>query len=338
MDFGGVITVPMAELLDELSDETKKEIYGERTKPTEVQLESFSTIEIETSDLDDDVLGCFGFKDTEGNVVIEPQYASCGEFHCGLCPVALQTWYHTPEGKRYYLLHWGYIDQYGKTVIPFKYREAWSFNKYGVAVVHDEYGSDYYMIDTQGNKLPNTTYIEISHYYEYDTRYFEFSNIDDGEDNNMGLYDTKERRILIPPNTQGTWEHSEDVICVEETGKLGYADYHQHYINSKGEELYPNLVNKGYGTVDRPNKDGYVVVSVFRWVELTEDATQWSPMNGKKYRRCTLYGVVDLDGNVLIPPEYEEVKYTGDGVFECQLRKGDGCISFERLKEKRKKG
>ena len=44
------------------------------------------------------------------------------------------------------------------------------------------------------------------------------------------------------------------------------------------------------------------------------------------------------DGNVLIPPEYEEVKYTGDGVFECQLRKGDGCISFERLKEKRKKG
>lgn len=334
MDFGGLVTVPLAKLINELNNETRRAIVNEEKQDDDFTLESFSTSEIETSDYDDDVLGNFGFKDEDGNIVIEPQYASCGEFHCGLCPVAMQTWYKTPEGKRYYLLHWGYIDRYGKSVIPFKFREAWSFNKYGVAVVRDEYGSDYYMIDTTGATLPDTTFIEISHFYEYETRYFEFSNVDTGEDNNMGLYDTKERRIIVPPITQGTWEVSEDIIRIEETGPLGFADYRQHYINSKGEELYPQLTNKGFGTVDLPNEDGYSIISIFRWIELTENATQWTPMNGKKYRRYQLYGVVDLQGNILIPPQYEEIKYSGNGVFECQMKKGSGCISYERLKKK----
>ena len=88
-------------------------------------LESFTDAEIEWEI--GDGFGHFGFKDLDGNVVIEPQYAWAGEFSHGLCPVNLnRTWYRSGSGSRYYENHFGYIDTNGKTVIPFRYDEATS--------------------------------------------------------------------------------------------------------------------------------------------------------------------------------------------------------------------
>ena len=62
----------------------------------------------------DDAFGNFGFKNKDGEFIIEPQYAYAHEFTCGLASVNLnRTWYRTPEGRRYYENHYGYIDGNG---------------------------------------------------------------------------------------------------------------------------------------------------------------------------------------------------------------------------------
>ena len=285
----------------------------------EEKWECFSSTEIE-EDVDD-VFGTFGFKDKDGNVVIEPQYLSCGEFHCGLCPVALgRTWYKTPDGRRFYEMHWGYINKYGKVVIPFKYREASIFNKYGVAVVCDEYEEYSYMIDTDGKEIPNTKYPYLSPYYEYSDRFVEFSEVDAAhanDDDSYGLYDTKNRKVMYPPTASEFIEWNEELILVYESGEMGDADFHQHYINSKGEVLFPWLMNKGYAEVNPPNEYGFAIISFFEFIEAHEAVSKYFIANGERYIRKEKYGVAGTDGELEIPADYDKIKDLEDGSFEC---------------------
>ncbi|NLA63954.1 MAG: WG repeat-containing protein [Bacteroidales bacterium] len=64
----------------------------------------------------------FGFKDEEGNVVIDAVYDSCMEFSEGLAACSV-------NGK------WGFIDERGKRVIAFDYFRVGSF-KHGVAAIN----------------------------------------------------------------------------------------------------------------------------------------------------------------------------------------------------------
>ena len=147
----------------------------------------------------DDGFGNFGFKDAHGNIVIEPQYAWAGEFRHGLCPVNLgRTWYRTPEGERYYENHYGYINEKGKTIIPFRFQEAHNFNKYGVAVVEDDTGA--YLIDTSGSEIEGTRFPYLEECVDDHERYILFSLTCDNDGNQIGLYDTKERRVFCEPN------------------------------------------------------------------------------------------------------------------------------------------
>ena len=83
----------------------------------------------------DEVFGQYGFKNRDGEYVIEPQYAYAHNFTNGLAAVNLnRTWYTDEDGRRSYECHYGYIDEHGKTIIPFAYDYAEPFNKYGVAV------------------------------------------------------------------------------------------------------------------------------------------------------------------------------------------------------------
>ena len=213
-------------------------------------------------------------------------------------------------------MHWGYIDKYGKVVIPFKYREAFNFNKYGVAVVEDEYTEYPYMIDTDGKEIPNTKHKYVSHYYEYSNRFVEFSDVDDDGDS-YGLYDTKIRKVMYPPTASDFIEWNEDLILVYESGEMGDADFHQHYINSKGEKLFPWLMNKGYATVEPPNKYGFAIISFFEFIESPETVSGYCTVNGKKCIRKEKCGVAGTDGELAIPAEYDKIKDLKDGSFEC---------------------
>ena len=285
------------------------------------KLVSFSAVEIVEDPIDPFWYGNFGFKDENGTVVIEPKYFSCGEFSFGLCPVAIDLSNSTPEQGAAADLRWGYINEKDEVIIPFKYREAREFNKYGAAVVQDEYGEDHYIIDMQGNTVFREKDVDVFHLQDPEDRFFEFTKGGDRiTDDNWGAYDTKEKRVFLEPITGGIIEWSEDEIEVWEIGDKGtFADFWEHYINSKGEELYPDLVNKGFNIVERPNKDGLVIVGIHHWEELKTDFVDSSyiPIGNKRYNRTETYGVANLKGELVIPAEYDKIYDGKDGSFSC---------------------
>ncbi len=118
-----------------------------------------------------DGFGNFDYKNKEGEFVIEPQYAYAWDFTCGLAAVNLnRIWYRTPDGQRFYENHYGYINDKGKTIIPFIYDKAYPFNKYGVAVV-DLTDTEGMLIDLNGDVIPGTDNLSFFHYYHYKIHY-----------------------------------------------------------------------------------------------------------------------------------------------------------------------
>ena len=288
-------------------------------------LTPFSTVKIVDDEIDKLWYGNFGFKDENGTVVIEPKYFSCGEFSFGLCPVAIDLSNSTPEQGAAADLRWGYINEKDEVIIPFKYREAREFNKYGAAVVQDEYDEGHYIIDVQGNTLFREEGVDVFHLQETYHRFFEYTKANGiiDEDDNWGAYDTKKKEVFLEPPKGDIIEWSEDEIEVFEIGANGPADFHQHYINSEKEELYPGLVNKGFNIVEKPNKDGFAIVGIFDWEELSAAFVNSSyfPVGNKKYHRKERYGVTDLQGKLVIPAEYNKIIDEKDGSFTCMKGK-----------------
>lgn len=328
MDFGGPVEVKYADLIKELSREAYLEYFEDWIRENENKVyeedswEKFSLTEVFYDELECFEYGQYGFKNLEGEIVIEPQFWCCDDFRHGLAAVAIKgPSFFADNGCKYTQEMWGYIDKTGKAVIPFRFGRAKGFNKYGVAVVQDEWNDyeDYYLIDTFGKEIPGTRCRYIDEYYDYDERFLEFSDVDPEGDNNMGLYDTKERKILVPPRTGGVIAWSDDCIKISETGKYGISDGYVHYIDESGEELYPALADKRLSWIGKPNVNGHMIVYKIHFYRAEDSVTRWHPIFGKKYESTRFYGVVDVDGNILIPLEYEEIYDRGDGGFECRF-------------------
>jgi len=273
----------------------------------------------------DDAFGNFGFKNKEGEFVIEPQYAYAHEFTCGLASVNLnRTWYRTPEGKRYYENHYGYIDGNGKTVIGFQYDVARSFNKYGVAVVSKMTDNFFHLIDLEGNEIPGTRFPYIS-YYDYDDRYLEFSR-DDEDEALIGLYDTKERKVLIEPRFNDIIVVDEEHILVyERDGEYGVSDFRQYYINKNGEIIYPWLFKQRFAIIEIPDINNVTAVAKSQYTELTGHPRSYFEHNGKKYERKFIYGLYSSKEVFLLPEEYEKISKMHDDIWCCCK---DGIITL----------
>ncbi len=258
----------------------------------------------------DDGFGLFGFKNRAGEFIIEPQYAYAHNFTCGLAAVNLnRTWYRTKEGQRFYENHYGFINERGQTVIPFAYDEVQPFNKYGVAVVSDL--KRVYLIDTEGNIVPGTEGMLFSEYYDYDNRYLEFQYpSDDLEEMNInGIYDTKERRIILEPSIESFTEYSEDEICVEKwTGKdeYGHPEYSRYFIDSKGDLLYPWLAGKRFALIFHTSTPLLSIIVTYKNVFY----------DGKNHHERQ-FGLYSSKEQYLIPAEYEKIFELSNRIFCC---------------------
>ena len=297
-------------------------------------LDSFSDTEIDWEI--DDGFGHFGFKDQSGNVIIEPQYAWTGDFAHGLCPVNLnRTWYHTPEGNHYYENHYGYIDARGKTIIPFKFEEAHSFNKYGVAVVSDDTGT--YMIDTTGTEIEGTRFPYIEDRIDYEDRYIEFCTdtaADNDDDNHTGLYDTKLRRILFQPLYEMFHVYDEDTIVATVGIPERRGDIREKLFNSRGRIKYSWTAHRDFAEIEPPDENGNFICarSTYREaVETQENDIYCFYKDGKTFERRFWFGLADADGNTLLPPEFEMIRYLGHGFYACE--KGARTTVFKYQKQ-----
>lgn len=266
----------------------------------------------------DDVFGNYGFKNKAGEFVIEPQYAYAHEFTCGLASVNLnRTWYRTPEGKKYYENHYDYINGNGQTVIGFQYDIARPFNKYGIAVVAKTTDNFYHLIDLEGNEIPETRFPYID-YYDYNNRYFEFSRENDDEAL-IGLYDTKERKVLLEPKYSDiSIDDDEHIIVWERDGEYGESDFRQYYINRNGELIYPWLFKQRFAIIRKPDDNDVSAVAISQYTELTDKHPRsYFSHNGKKYDRKFIYGLYSSKEQFLLPLEYEKIEHMTDNIWGC---------------------
>lgn len=267
----------------------------------------------------DDCFGNFGFKNEAGDFVIEPQYAYAHDFTKGLAAVNLnRTWYRTSEGNRYYENHYGYIDHRGKTVIAFQYDEAYPFNKYGVALVSG-YGEEWHLIDMQGNEIPDTRFPYISK-FGFEERFIEFSRDDNAFDNDglVGIYDTKERKIMFEPSVDTIIEWEEDCIAVYKSfEKDGMEFSHQYYINSKGEVIYPWLHKAKFSVVERPDINFVTAVASTKLIESEDNSIFGFEHNGRKYRKKLIFGLYSSKETFLLPKEYDKIEKLSDDIWCC---------------------
>ena len=107
----------------------------------------------------------------------------------------------------------GYLHRQDNGLIGFQYDEAHPFNKYGVAVVSDR-EAGWKLIDQTGKEVQGTRFSYLSPYYEYNNRFLEFSYEQRTGEETVGIYDTKERKILMEPSASSIIELEEDCILV----------------------------------------------------------------------------------------------------------------------------
>lgn len=280
--------------------------------------ESITDIEYEI----DDCFGCFGFKNKAGEFIIEPQYAYAYDFTNGFACVNLnRTWYKTEKREMYYENHYGYIDVNGKTAIGFNFDEAWPFNKYGVAVVQNV-GEDTYLIDMEGKEIPGTRFKYLSHYYDYGHRFLEFGyDYDALDDGPLGIYDTKERKILFEPKFIDVFidEDEECIEVCEMFSPQGDNSVRQYFINSKGERIFNWLYGKGFDIIRTPDINGVSEVGV----KLCSEGTGEYNPDIKHYD----FGLYSSKEKFVMPLEYDDIRRLSDSIWAC--RKGEVLTVIE---------
>lgn len=155
--------------------------------------------------------GLYGFKDSYGDIVIEPKYSGAYDSSEGLAVIY--------ENGRY-----GYIDINGNLVIKNKYYYASPFNN-GLAIVDFEDGKSG-VIDKEGNELFRTDKYRL---FRTINNYVEVGNND--EKMGMGYLDKSGKEVgQIKYNALGSFV--DGLARVEYDKKYGY-------INEKGEEVIP---------------------------------------------------------------------------------------------------
>ena len=307
--------VPKTEIKVKTIEEDDAE-WDEYFRETEGQTESIKAESIiEPEHEIDDIFGKYGFKNENGEFVIEPQYAFAHEFTNGLAAVNLnRTWYKTVDGHKYYENHWGYIDTNGKTVIGFNYDYATPFNKYGVALVSNVH-EDYRLIDMQGNEIEGSHFPYMEMYFSYSERYLEFLRDGSIDSDLIGLYDTKERKVLFEPKY--TDIHIENDNCFRATIQKNGKEQ-MIYINRKEEVIYPWLLTKSFYYISGFDVNNIAAVGTKSILEI----------DGKNESKI-YYGLYSLNGKMLLPEEYDHILHYLDDIWLCYKDKSVTVIQTE---------
>lgn len=167
-----------------------------------------------------------------------PTYDPYAVFHFGLV---------SAENEHF---KWGFIDEFGREMIPFEYDEVREFDEYGVAVARK--GKEYYMLDTQGMHIGNTAYSFV------DTVNCKPGTYIVKNDDKAGIVDSQGKYVLAPEyDDLDGFESGFARVCID--GKWGFMNEHYEIvIPCKFDKEYwfgipectSAAVNKRWGVID----------------------------------------------------------------------------------------
>ncbi len=263
----------------------------------------------------------WGFLNAEGAVVIPPKYDQVSGFKEGLAPVNF-------EGR------WGYIDQNDSIVIPFTFRAAWQFQD-GIARIIDFAGTPC-MIFREGTQICHADFTELYDFSE-GMAVFQHGIV-------YGFIDTT-GDVIIQPRFEQAWRFENGTARVMVQEKQGLinkagefivrAEYDKVYIPSSqrilvkqaGKYLFLNMqgdrVGASYLNATSYFGDIAAVANENGWhlIDLQErpltDAyfAHIRPAGEGRWiaRLVDLFAVLDTNGIVLTPFQYEQINNYSEG-------------------------
>ncbi len=252
--------------------------------------------------------GNYGYIDTSGEEVIPCIYSYEAIFSEGLAAVE-------KDGK------WGFVDREGKIVIPFEYEWAAYFvdGLAPIGVKDDNYfqGKKGY-INKNGEMIISPTYSEASVFHNG------YALVE--KNDKYGFVDKRGNEVIPCEWDNATW-FSEGLAAVVKGEKLGF-------INNKGEEVIPCQYEEydgWYWDISTSWFQGDRSMAYHRSDDFPRqmdlrgcfaDGLVSVVKNGK-------YGVIDKNGNEIIPFEYDKIGYFSEGIAKAMKEKKYGFIDTE---------
>ena len=96
--------------------------------------------------------------------------------------------------------------------------------------------------------------------------------------------------------------------------------------------MYPGLVNKGFNIVGLPDQYGFAAVAIFEFIEIPESCPGY-PADMKQYKHIEHYGVANLEGELVLPAEYDWIHGVNKkpGKFICRKDGQEQVIDLSKI-------
>lgn len=242
--------------------------------------------------------------DTQGNVVVGPNYQRIRAYGDGLFPVCA-------EGL------WGYIDLEERVIIPFIYEDAGSFTG-GLAVVVKD-GETYYIDTTGDGRIGN--FEDAWGFSENHT-----AKVKAGE--KYGLINS-DGAHLITPDWDNVWNLQEGVATVERDGKFGYVNQNNELVI---EPIYSDVWSSAFGIipvrVDNGNWGYLNQNGSFAIQPQYEDAYIFAE-GVARVRQGGSYGLINLNNEPICNFNYKQMGYIREDY--CPALTMDGVWGYLQI-------
>ncbi len=257
--------------------------------------------------------GKYGFMNSDGEIVIEAQYAEVRPFtESGLSAVAKGLYTGTSDDL------YGYINTDGEYVIEPEYRKVTNFSKDGIAfvILPDSNKGNY--IDTEGNvisKLEKFDYKDSQTFSEYGVA---FTGITD--ENTYGLIDTKGNWIY-------KFEANYGVDCIYHGDNYYTFSYDDNDYLVCGDGKTINLQEKGW-EIDGKSKDNRLVAYdeyTSEYGELNLKTQKFEPISQELKEALSWYNEVYED-YIFYGSNYRDTYLNGHTYENPKDSDGHGCL------------
>ena len=263
----------------------------------------------------------YGVIDTEGNTIIDTKYEDIKipnpEKAVFICYQNDSTKVLNEKGEEIYT-------QY-ENIQPLRLQNVLSDLMYEKTTLKYKKDEKYGIIDIDGNKITNAIYEDI------DTLQFKEGELLVKENGKYGVINIK-GVTLVKPQYDGI---NADRYYEEGTGykKAGYIvskttdeGYRYGYVNLKGKQIIDNKYNDLYRVTDINSESSYIICAEngqyglmkngkkiinneYQSLIYNESNNTITALKGKKY------GVISIEGKILVPFEYKQIDTTGEYIY-----------------------
>jgi serine/threonine protein kinase len=239
--------------------------------------------------------GKYGYIDSDGRVIIQPQFDFAWYFSDGLARVRI--------GDK-----WGYIDRTGKVIIQLKFDETFGFSE-GLAPIkiEDKWG----YIDATGQLVIAPQFDNAWNFYK--SNGLALIKLD----NKYGYID-KTGNIVIKPQFDDAWDFADGLAPVKIRGKYGYIDESGEFVIAPQFDDAWDFVD-GLARVKIDTKYGYIDRTKQVIVQPQFDETGDFADGLARVKINDKWGYIDKTGKMVVEPKFNDAWDFAEGMASVEV-------------------